>query len=145
MTLAQGSRYRSIFAQSKSFLARCSLSSLKFHRNFTSTCFAPSERLQRSYICNRPGTPFLRFHNLSLSLKGRRLRKRQRPVTRTGHVSAAYAEGAIRCLDLVGPFALRARSKSEGAACRFDSNAANRFIWVIDELIEPGCSILDLR
>ena len=44
------------------------------------------------------------------------------------HVSAAYAKGAVRCLDLVGPFTLRARSKSEGAACRFDSNAAGRFI-----------------
>jgi hypothetical protein len=115
-------------AQSNSFLARCSLSSLKFLRNFTSTCFPPSERLQRSHICSRPGSPFLRFHNLSPSLKGRRLGKRQRSVNRARHVSAAYAKRAVRRLDLVGPFALRARSKSEGAACRFDSNAAGKFI-----------------
>jgi hypothetical protein len=52
--------------------------------------------------------------------------------------SAANAKRPIRGLDLVGPVVLRAGSKSEGAAGRFHSNAPDRFVWVVDELIKPN-------
>jgi hypothetical protein len=52
--------------------------------------------------------------------------------------SAANAKRPIRSLDLVGPVVLRAGSKSEGAAGRFHSNAPDRFVWVVDELIKPN-------
>jgi hypothetical protein len=50
--------------------------------------------------------------------------------------SAANAKRPIRGLDLVGPVVLRAGSKSQGAASRFHSDAPDRFVWVVDELIK---------
>jgi transposase len=60
---------------------------------------------------------------------------RDRP---SGRVQPRMPSVPIRGLDPVGPVVLRAGSKSEGAAGRFHSNAADRFIWVVDELIKPN-------